>query len=88
MATITERVAEAHGLRQRAQAVGDRNMEAAMDHELERMGIAAKPAPAPTETATPPPMTTAVPPKPKPRGGRPKLPRCPHGNIEGRCGKC
>lgn len=37
------------------------------------------------ETAVPAEMEHAVPPK---RGGRPKLPRCEHDQIVGRCAEC
>lgn len=69
------------GVRAQAHATGDRSLAAAMTADLERMGVRDDAA---LETVVPEPMEKAVPRK----GGRPKLPRCEHGNIVGRCGEC
>ena len=70
--------------RERARARGDRGVERCMTVELDRMGYS---EPRPVETATPDreAVETAVPAK---KNGRPKLPRCEHGNIVGRCLDC
>jgi hypothetical protein len=73
------------GVRAQAHATGDHALAAAMTADLERMGVCDETiAPVGHETAVPAPMEKAVPKK----GGRPKLPRCEHGRIVGRCEEC
>jgi hypothetical protein len=76
----------------RATARGDAGIARCMTVELERMGnphlleqavppAMERPERDDRETADPPPMETR-------KGGRPKLPRCEHGQIVGRCVDC
>lgn len=76
------------GVRDQARALGDRSLEAATTADLERMGIRDE-VPADRsygdfEMAVPERMEYAVPRK----AGRPKLPRCEHDRIIGRCEEC
>ena len=68
--------------RARARVLGDMNLERCMNVELQRLGYRDQPI----ETAVPDrdEFERAVPQK----GGRPKLPRCEHGKIVGRCVDC
>jgi hypothetical protein len=75
------KVAMLRGVRAQARVTGDRALVAAMTADLERMGVRDD---APLETVVPEPREKAVPRK----GGRPKLPRCEHGRIVGRCDEC
>jgi len=86
-------------MRERARRAGDRGIYLATTADLARAGYV---DPAPTlervrtatgletgavrapERAIPKPKPSA----PKRKGGRPPLPRCPHGHIVGRCSKC
>lgn len=77
-----------------AKARGDVGMARCMAVELQRMGDrplevadpppAEKVVPALRETTDPAPLERAVP----SRGGRPKMPRCEHGQIAARCVEC
>jgi len=69
-------------MRSRAERAGDRGQARALTADLRRQGHAD--VPVALETAVPEPMEHAVPRK----GGRPKLPRCEHGKIVGRCLDC
>ena len=64
----------------------DPGMFRALTADLERLGHFDPPCgvPEPQELAIPEEMERAVPRK----GGRPKLPRCEHGLIVGRCREC
>jgi hypothetical protein len=79
---MQDKVRMLRGVRDQAHAIGDRSLEAAMTADLERMGI--RDASVEFETAVPEPLELAVPRK----GGRPKLPRCEHDMIVGRCPEC
>ncbi len=70
--------------RERARARGDRGVERCMNVELDRMGYR-DPHPVETAVLDDGAVETAVPAK---KGGRPKLPRCEHGNIASRCLEC
>lgn len=78
---VLDRLAE----RARARSLGDLSLERACNADLARYGYRDD-AP---ETVVPDPgeMERAVPPQPR-RGGRPKLPRCEHDQIVGRCLAC
>lgn len=80
---MLQKAAMLRGVRDEARARGDRALEAAMTADLERMGIHDAVAGG-FETAVPEPLETVVPRK----GGRPRLPRCEHGRITGRCEDC
>lgn len=71
-------------MRDKAKRSGDLGTYRAMTADLRRLGHVDEPRPEAFETAIPEPMETATPKK----GGRPKLPRCEHGNIVGRCVEC
>lgn len=86
------------GVRESARRAGDRGIYLAMTADLARIGYV-DPAPAAVErVVTAAGLETAAvraperavpkPAAPKRRGGRPPLPRCPHGHIAGRCSKC
>lgn len=81
---MQQKAAILRGVRDKAHATGDHALAAAMTADLERMGIRDPTPVAGFETAIPEPLETAVPRK----GGRPRRPRCEHGNIVGRCGEC
>jgi hypothetical protein len=73
------------GARDQARVLGDRSLEAAMTADLERMGVRDEPEPVTgLETVVPELLEFAVPRK----SGRPKLPRCEHNMIVGRCPEC
>jgi hypothetical protein len=73
-------------VRNEADRRGDRGLYRAMSADLERLGYTDHDlGPEAFETAVPEPLEKAV---PGPRGGRPKLPRCEHGKIVGRCLDC
>jgi hypothetical protein len=65
-------------MRERARALGDTNLERACNADLDRYGYRE------LATVIPLPERSVV----KPRRGRPKLPRCEHGQIVGRCVEC
>jgi len=76
-------------MREKAVAQGDLGTYRAITADLRRHGYADDDprtrADEGFETAVPDEMERAV---PKPKGGRPKLPRCEHGRIVGRCMEC
>jgi hypothetical protein len=73
------------GVRDQARALGDRSLEAATTADLERMGVRDEPELVTgLETVVPELLEYAVPRK----AGRPKLPRCEHDRIIGRCDEC
>jgi len=76
-------------MREKAVAHGDLGTYRAITADLRRHGYADNDprtrAGEGFETAVPEGMEQAV---PKPKGGRPKLPRCEHGRIVGRCEEC
>jgi hypothetical protein len=80
--TVIDRLA----MRERARGIGDANLERACNADLALNGYRDENA---LETTVDPTdgFERAVPPQPK-RGGRPKLPRCEHNNIIGRCLEC
>lgn len=79
--------------RARARAFGDRGLERAVQADLDRLGYIDQ-SPTRIETGTGMQTTAvqaperAIPHVKKNRGGRPPLPRCEHGQIQGRCTKC
>lgn len=82
---MQDKVTMLRGVRDQARALGDRPLEAAMTADLERMGIMDEPEPVTgLETVVPELLEYAVPRK----VGRPKLPRCEHDRIVGRCEEC
>lgn len=86
--TVIDRLA----MRDYARGIGDVSLERACNADLARCGYRDAPPvrePEPLETVVPDPQEVerAVPPAPR-RGGRPKLPRCEHNNIVGRCPAC
>lgn len=81
---MQQKAAMLRGVRDQAHAMGDHALAAAMAADLKRMGIRDPVPVAGFETAVPVPLETVVPRK----GGRPRLPRCVHGSILGRCGEC
>jgi hypothetical protein len=68
-------------MREKAERCGDSGTYRAITADLRRHGFVDEPVA--LETAVPEPLETAVPKK-----GRPKLPRCEHGRIVGRCIEC
>lgn len=75
--------------RAKAERADDLGQARAITADLARLGYVEDGVPGRAmETAVfdPPGMEHAVPP-PK-RGGRPKLPRCEHGKVVGRCVEC
>lgn len=76
--TVTDRLS----MRERARALGDRNLERACNADLARYGYRDEPE---TTTAEALPER-AVPERPK--RGRPPRPRCEHGRIADRCIEC
>jgi hypothetical protein len=78
-------------MRERARGIGDVGLESACNADLSRLGYREEidaAVDAVMETAVPDlELERAVPEKPR-RGGRPKLPRCEHNNIVGRCAAC
>ena len=77
--TVADRLA----VRERARALGDLNLVRACNADLARYGYREEPL----ETAVVIPLPERVVPG-KARRGRPKLPRCEHGRIVGRCLDC
>lgn len=76
-------------MREYARQTGDRNLEMSCNADLFRNGYRDETPRRgePLETAVPDvEMERAVP--PSKRGGRPKLPRCEHDQIVGRCPAC
>ncbi len=73
-------------VRDRAYAMGDVGVVRSMNAELQRLGVADTATLAnPTGKHAKPAGTAVMDPKPM---GRPKLPRCEHGNIADRCPGC
>lgn len=78
-------------MRARAREQGDLGQVRAINADLARIGYS---EPTRIETATGMETTAvraperAIPHVKKNRGGRPPLPRCEHGQIQGRCTKC
>jgi hypothetical protein len=72
-------VADRLAMRERARALGDTNLERACNADLSRYGYRE------TAQVIPMPERTVG---PRPKRGRPKLPRCEHGQIVGRCVEC
>lgn len=73
------------GVRDQAHVLGDHSLEAAMTADLGRMGVRDEPESVTgLETVVPELLEYAVPRK----AGRPKLPRCEHDRIIGRCDEC
>jgi hypothetical protein len=79
-ATVVDRLA----MRKYARGIGDASLERACNADLARYGYRDD-APETTQADVLP--ERAVPPAPQ-RAGRPKLPRCEHNNIVGRCDAC
>jgi hypothetical protein len=71
-------------MRDKARAQGDRNQARAIEADLARLGYR-EDAAAPMETAAYEAPERA---EDKRRGGRPRLPRCEHDQIVGRCAAC
>ena len=85
--------------RDRAQARGDWGVVRSLTADLQRLGVpddatrlhpAGKPSRVVTEALESPQEgeVAVLEEEPRPKGGRPKLPRCEHGNITDRCVEC
>lgn len=71
-------------MRDKASMAGDWAQVRSLEADLARVGYVEIPRIGGLETAVPSPLETAV----LKKGGRPKLPRCEHGKIVGRCVAC